>query len=99
MCEACYISYGSPKKITNKTNECVNIVERIYENYPSGGALHVVLDDWNLEDDIVGYLFDGADGVSLSGDERKCISLLNDMTIDERATVLAIFDGYYDDIK
>lgn len=30
--------------------ETVELIKQIYEKYPSGGALHIVLDDGNTED-------------------------------------------------
>lgn len=31
-------------------NETIELIKKIYKKYPSGGALHIVLDDGNTED-------------------------------------------------
>lgn len=33
--------------------EAARLVDEVYKIHPTGGALHVVVDDWNLDDDCV----------------------------------------------
>lgn len=37
-------------KETELKQETIDLIKRIYRKYPSGGALHIVLDDGNDED-------------------------------------------------
>lgn len=38
-------------KINKK--EVINSIKEIYKNHPSGGALHIVLDDYNIDDEYI----------------------------------------------
>jgi hypothetical protein len=91
MCLGCWEEYGSPTLDTPEIRRLVKVIERIYSFSGAGGGLHIVLDDWNIEDgDILwcmqyrpGYR---PDGLPLS--ERVCAKILLAMTIEERASAL-----------
>jgi hypothetical protein len=90
MCYGCYERYGCPTEKHENTDNAVELIRELYETHLTGGDLHIITDDWNLED---GHL-------DWCGDETKdplCIkilSLLKPMTIKERATTMAIVDGF-----
>lgn len=53
MCEQCWEEAGKPTDPPPGMDRFVALVEELYEAHPTGGPLHVVLDDWNLDGDIV----------------------------------------------
>lgn len=36
--------------MTKLEKETIDLIQKIYKKYPTGGALHVVIDDGNIED-------------------------------------------------
>ncbi len=105
MCEMCWNEYGEPNIVNEKTEAALALVRAVYEapQGGSGGNLHIVLDDWNIEDDSI-YFCLGEDGEmeSYFGGtydmtptiiERACAGAFLDMTLRERASTLAKFDG------
>lgn len=52
MCSDCYTKAGSPTDWTPQTARFVDLVQTLYAVHPTGGPLHVVLDDWNLDGEI-----------------------------------------------
>ncbi len=49
MCIGCWIDYGCPT-LSNETTR--DLAERIRKT-DEYGALHIVIDDWNLQDDHI----------------------------------------------
>lgn len=52
MCSSCWAEYGKPTEMPDNGDAVVALIRELYDQ-PDGGAggpLHVVLDDWNLED-------------------------------------------------
>lgn len=95
MCEGCYAEYGSPTIRNEKTDAAAALIARVYEQNCVGGNLHVQLDDWNIEDEF----FDEFTVHHESSDaalavERQCFDLMKSMTLEERASALALYDGY-----
>ncbi len=66
--------------------------------------MHVVLDDWNLDDSTLAlcknyieqpdYLGNVDVTPERIGSERACANALEAMTEEERGSALAIYDGY-----
>ncbi len=55
MCDGCWDEYGKPDIVNEKTEAALALVRQVYAA-PRGGAggrLHIVLDDWNLEDEHI----------------------------------------------
>jgi len=56
MCISCYEEYRKeneadfPVPFTKQMRTLANLIDDFYEDWPVGGALHNVLDDWNLGD-------------------------------------------------
>lgn len=90
MCRGCYIEYGSPDVRTDTTPLVVKAIEMVYKDDFMGGACHIVVDDWNIEDEWIDTILDKTD---LTGTERYCMKMMRSMTFEERATALAIYDG------
>jgi len=68
------------------------LIEKVYEHSDSGGGLHVVLDDWNIEDGHVEYCcqhhIKGCDTQEQYNDELACINAFADMPIEDRNAAL-----------
>lgn len=76
MCLGCWEENGKPWLLTAE-------VERwapIFGKCDHFGACHIIIDDWNLDDDAVSYCLDKT---SDQTEEELCIALLS-MSIGER---------------
>lgn len=95
MCSACWAEAGRPTEVPSSIAEFIDLYNQLYEVAPTGGPLHVVLDDWNLDGEISphpGLDFD--DDVYAMCDRISV--LLNAMTMPERYASLAAADEYFD---
>jgi hypothetical protein len=107
MCYGCYEEAGSPAIVNEKTLALKSLAERVYDFCPVGGNLHIVLDDWNLEDDNLAFCrgvitrvragqpdkYDDTNPEQVAA-EDECLTALEAMTEEERYSALAIWDGY-----
>lgn len=93
MCDGCYRNkYGSPKIDNEIVREASEAVEELYLDHGAGGGMHIVVDDWNLEDSHIefcgrfmrDYPHRGPDAC-----EIRVYELFKKMTVDERASTLA----------
>lgn len=99
MCYGCYEEAGSPAIINDKTKAAAALVAEVYEYSLVGGNAHIVVDDWNLEDDNIRWCLDTAlaENVHEADDEqlaaeRACLEALLALTPAEHyetATELA----------
>jgi hypothetical protein len=99
MCLGCYKEYGSPKIYNDKVKEAVALIGEFYENYSYDGNLHVQIDDYNLGDaffkdeELVVYNENApAEQIEI---ERKLYALLRTMSEQERASAVALYDGFW----
>ena len=88
MCIVCYSQYGQPVKITSTVLDTLTQLHSIADL--SAHSL-VVLDDWNIEDTHIKYALEAKD--SLTVDEYNLLCKLLTITLAERATVLALYEG------
>lgn len=89
MCIICYEEeYGSPRVI----NENVLRAADLAKDINPFGHFHIVVEDFNLEDDNVDFC------LKLSTDDNELAfgRLFRSLSIDERATALALADGFID---
>lgn len=98
MCEGCYQKYGAPKIITAQTIAAAVLVAKVYEFSSTGGNMHIYVDDWNLNDeDFAGtelqISFNNASSEQLAI-ERACYAVFRVMSVPQRASALALYDGY-----
>jgi hypothetical protein len=107
MCYGCYEDYGFPALVSDKTLAAADLVKRLFDLSCVGGNLHIVVDDWNIEDSNLAFCaecvarsvagkpgrYDTTDPETVAA-EVACLSALQALTIEERATALAIYDGY-----
>ena len=122
MCYGCWEEAGKPQIDTPAVVDAAAAVEAVYEHSCVGGNLHIVLDDWNIEDshlEFCSQCIDGAGVMPLDDNaadfhrqyneqrranpdppeqlaaERRCCELFKALTEDERASALALHDGFW----
>lgn len=99
MCLDCYKEAGSPKIINDKTIKVAKLVTYLYDLEDCGGACHIVVDDWNLENEHIEfcleYLEKGKEKYSeLSyNTQTQLLNLMSELTLDERYSAMAINYG------
>ena len=101
MCKTCWESYNSPKIYNLKVEEAVKCIARVYDEVSTvGGDLHVILDDWNLEDEHLDSCLKDAKENASGYDKKQvhiqlnCIAVLKSLTLEERASALAVYEGF-----
>ncbi len=95
MCLNCYQEYGSPVDKSPAVMEAVGLIERVYKHSAIGGNLHIQLDDWNLEDEhFEAYEKYGETPAQQENAERLCFSVLARLTLSERASAMALYEGF-----
>lgn len=109
MCYGCWESYDSPRIDNPLVREAARAIAEVYEFSCVGGNLHVVVDDWNLdsakgdgpgelafcrENDIQENIHEA--GPEQLAAERRCLGLLERLTEDERASALALHNGFWE---
>jgi hypothetical protein len=106
MCENCYTDLGRPADWNPTVAHALELIRVIYEHERTGGPLHVILDDWNIEDGDI--RLEATTGTPYTPDEfleegdaeevraavAELVPLLGKMTVPERASALARHDGY-----
>lgn len=91
MCRHCYESFGSPVVINEKVIEAARLIRAVYEIDEVGGNLHIQLDDWNIEDRNWDVYTPWLDVNShQEAIESKCFEAMRVLSVEERATALAI---------
>jgi len=88
---SCWRELGSPQIDSPAVRDAAHLIGRVYHFAITGGGLHIVVDDYNLDDADL----DSCLGQPLSTIERKCGEALRRMTVAERASALGLFDGYW----
>ena len=100
MCSSCWKEAGSPAIVNERTLAAAFLVNAL-ERMPDGGVgghLHIVTDDWNLEDEHLSFCEANID----SGEhpyppeqerlERQIIAAFLAMSEDERYSAMALAD-------
>ncbi len=64
MCDDCWREAGSPTDWTPQTGQLLALIADLYRIHPTGGPLHSVVDDWNLDGVIEPY-YDGWNAADL----------------------------------
>lgn len=102
MCQDCWNRRGAPKIVTAKTLEAAHLIADVYCVTNAGGYLHIAVDDWNLDDDDIQWCRDNMDtppdymlGRKPTPEEIGCADVLLKLTEEERASALAIYDGFF----
>lgn len=95
LCSGCWESYGSPELDSPEIQACRELIEELYR-FPEGGVggnLHIVTDDWNIEDGNLEFCRDQVLDESYgTPDQREVelqiLDLMDRMSLAERASVL-----------
>jgi|SRR5271166_2387076 len=108
MCTDCWREFGSPQIDSPAVRVARDLIARVYDVSLTGGGLHVVVDDYNLDDATLDQILcqpvqaharcgpsRAGFGLTLSKVERQCAEALRKMTVAERASALALFDGFW----
>lgn len=104
MCEGCWYEYGLPKIDTPAVRAAADTIRAVY-NAPgglAGGNLHIVIDDYNVEDEHLEFCAArhaehvGTDDPALVDAEARCIDALRPLTEEERVSAIALCDGYWE---
>lgn len=122
MCYGCWEEVGKPTIDTTAVRAAAEAVAAVYEYSCVGGNLHIVLDDWNLDDGNLEFCrqcIEGAGVMPLDGStfpahlryndkkrlnadppeqlaaEQRCYELFRALTEEERASALALSDGFW----
>ena len=91
MCRGCWEEYGSPSTDTPLVRYAAETVKDLYGAHPAGGALHIVVDDYNVEDEHLQMVEDQC----LDGLEAACLTALKALSEDERASAIALHGGLW----
>lgn len=99
MCYGCYLDYGSPSIRNEKTEAAALLIAKVYSFSETGGNLHIHLDDWNIEDEYFEEFEIWRNDCSQEqvDADRACFDALKAMTLDERASAIAIHEGFFVD--
>lgn len=100
MCQGCYAEAGSPKPQNAATISVAALVCNVYSYSSVGGNAHIVLDDWNVDDEAIDWcltvaLSDNvheADRHQLEA-ERLCLEAMRALPLDQRYAALAVAEG------
>lgn len=109
MCDICWVEQGRPTKECLPPNsvEIVSAIRDLYEmpRCEAGGPLHVVLDDWNLEDEFLipwvgpkgldGAVIDRVFSSEVISKAQTICDLMRPLSEAERAAVLGQYWGYF----
>lgn len=105
MCCGCWEEYGKPQINDGQVQAAALLVWHLErEGIPSLGPLHIHIDDWNIEDEFFVEPIENVPGwetlsPNLTDGERdivrKLYSLLASMTVQQRASALALNEGFW----
>ena len=97
MCLGCWNEYGCPQIRNEKVEAAVGLIKKVYEFNMAGGGLHVMIDDWNLEDvffnasakeELIAFQKHHKFTEDQVAAELECFDALAAMTVRERASAL-----------
>lgn len=91
MCEVCWAEYGEPMIINDAVKLAAKLITELYDENSVGGNLHIITDDWNIEDEHI-EMYRKHD---LTPIERACLEALAALSVEERASANAISCGYF----
>lgn len=91
MCESCWAGYGSPKI---NTPAVIDMAARMKKE-GGYGRFHIVIEDFNIDDDDIRFCRDEADDKPITDEEVRLANDMLAMTVEERASALALCDGYW----
>jgi hypothetical protein len=95
MCYGCWEEEGKPQIDNEKVRLAAYSIFKVFEYIsPSGGNLHIVIDDWNLEDGNLEFCHEEI-LKDYNTIELECCLRLKILSVEERYSALALHDGYW----
>lgn len=105
MCGTCWDENGQPLDWTPTSGRALELIKALYVLEPTGGPLHVEVDDWNVEGETIvphyvirPYGADARVPDNYSTETHavcdELAALLTAMTPQQRRAVLAVHDGF-----
>lgn len=101
MCYGCWEEAGKPEIDTPAVRLAARRVESLRQRSEVGGHLHIVVDDWNLEDSHMDFCRKKISANRLTTDSRlhqaevRCLESFADLTETERCSALALSEGFW----
>jgi hypothetical protein len=101
MCMSCWEREDSPTIDTPAVRRAAAAVRALHDEFCTGGYLHIVVDDWNLEDGNLNFCERvlradedriGTAGLALHG---NCLRALRPLSEEERSSALALAEGFW----
>lgn len=99
MCSDCWEAYGRPTDWTPEIANMVRLLRELNRDCPAGGHMHIVTDDYNVEDGDIEYCraaiqrsSDPFMAATLDLQSQVC-SAMSALTPKERIAALAWADG------
>lgn len=107
MCYGCWKEAGMPQIDNEKVRKAALMASDIYtwSLGMSGGELHIMLDDWNLEDWDIERLYADVEKFDEDGEfkslMKRCLDVFKALSIDERYSALALSERLWkvDDVE
>ena len=105
MCYPCWLENGRAAVINQSTISAAKSINHLYtcEGGEAGGALHLVLDGWNIWDNCLAYCRDVLDGrkkrhamssSALMLVEKDVLERLENLSTQERCSALAMSEHF-----
>lgn len=101
MCRNCWKQRGSPKIRNERIEKAVEAIAEVHKFHVTGGNLHIVIDDWNIEDRHVLFCDEAiySPNYPFSEEQRTaesvCLAIFRSLSVKERASALALSEGYF----
>jgi hypothetical protein len=100
MCKGCWIEADKPNIKNNLTKSVAKMIERVYDFSMSGGNAHIVVDDWNIEDNHIDFCLqmvlqnvEKYDQDQLDA-EKEFLMTFKLLDEEERYSALALYEGF-----
>ncbi len=95
MCYSCWENEGKPAIINSKVCRAAALIRGLYQDHDGGGHLHIVTDDYNIEQENVDWCVDHM--TEATDIELRCGKALQAMSEEERGSAIALWEGFIDD--
>ncbi len=100
MCYSCWSEAGHPATLNANVQSAAAYCSQLYDLDSVGGHAHIVSDDWNLEDEHVDFCIEACKNNTNNKTtkqriiENEFLQIMKKLTIEERASALALFEGF-----
>jgi hypothetical protein len=92
------VKVGSPSIDNVSVRQAVKAIENVFAFSSGGGNLHIVIEDWNCDDDSLTFCYDfilREENPDKRASELDCCSVLQSLTEEERYSTLALYEEYW----